>query len=176
MRRRRFLLAALSATTALLAACSSSPGPLGDGGSLGEQCVPGPEGRPLTTGLYDLHNTGTSPVTVQSVSLGSPHGLKITTKAWVMPIFHDVKTGNWDVVGVGVPYPPTTWPEWSNREPAIGAVILPGQDLNLVFGMTRTSASDGTSAGPVILYTVNRGTYTLHEQTGLMVAARKSCF
>jgi hypothetical protein len=66
--------------------------------------------------------------------------LKITTKAWLMPIYHDVKEGNWDVAGVAFPYPPTKWPEWSHRQSAIGAVIRPGQDLNLIFGMTRTWA------------------------------------
>jgi hypothetical protein len=29
-------------------------------------------------GIYDLENSSSSPVTVQSVSLGSPHGLTMT--------------------------------------------------------------------------------------------------
>ncbi len=51
--------------TALLAACSSAPGPLGDGGTAGNQCMTFPQGKPVTTGLYDLHNSGTSPVTIK---------------------------------------------------------------------------------------------------------------
>jgi hypothetical protein len=101
--------------------------------------------------------------------------LKITTKAWLMPIYHDVKEGNWDVAGVAFPYPPTKWPEWSHRQSAIGAVIRPGQDLNLIFGMTRTWARDGWSGGPVVTYAGNGGSYTLQEQTGLVLGAKKSC-
>jgi hypothetical protein len=169
------LMATLSATLLLGAACSSTPPPLGDGGTPGEQCVPGVEGNALTTGLYDLHNTGTSPATVVSVSLGSARGLKITSKPWLMPIFHDPKNGNWDVIGVGASYPPATWPEWPRRQSAIGAVIRPGQDLNLVFAMVRTWARAGRSAGPVVVYTADGNTYTLRERTGLMVAAGDSC-
>src|SRR4029077_1536967 len=49
---QRVLLGALSATTALLAACSSSQGPLGNGGTQGQQCFPGRQGQPVTLGLY----------------------------------------------------------------------------------------------------------------------------
>jgi len=64
-------------------------------------------GRPVTTGLYELDNTSATPVTVQSVSLSSPQGLHMT-KSWLVPIFHDPKTGNWVDIGVGDAYPPTT--------------------------------------------------------------------
>jgi hypothetical protein len=166
------LLGALSATTALLAACSSSlPPPLGDGGIPGVQCVTARESQPTTNGLYDMENSGTSPVTVQSISLGSPHGLTMT-RAWLVPILF-TKSGGFTLIGVGLPYPPTTSEEWSERQPAKGAVIGPGQDLNLVFGLIRTTTKDGTSAGPVIVYTANGNSYTLQEQTDLIVS--KNC-
>jgi hypothetical protein len=169
------VLGVLSATAALLAACSTGPGPLGDGGSQGTQCTPWREGVPVAMGFYDLENSGTSPVKVQSVSLGSPHGLKITSKAWLMPIYHDIKEGNWHVAGVVFRYPPTKWPEWSHREAARGAVMRPGQDLNLIFAMTRTWTRDGRSDGPVVTYLANGGSYTLQERTGLILAAKNSC-
>jgi hypothetical protein len=163
------LLGALSAT-ALLAACSSGPGPLGDGGTDGQQCMSFPKGQPVTTGLYDLTNNGSSPVTIQSVRLPGVGGLTMT-KTWLVPIYHDPKNGNWVDVGVGVAYPPVTAPEWIHRKPAIGGVIKPGQDLNLVFGLTRTTAKDGTSNGPAITYTAGGSSYTVSEKTSLVVSA-----
>jgi hypothetical protein len=172
--RARLLLGALSAAMALLAGCSRSAGPLGNGGTNGQQCIAYTEGQPVTAGLYELHNTDTSPVTVQNVSLpSSVHGLRMT-KAWLVPIYRDPKSGDWVDVGVGAPYPPTSAPEWAKRRPAVGAVIEPGQNLNLVFGLTRTSARVGRSAGPAIDYTVGGASYTLREAVSLIVAGR--CF
>lgn len=171
------LLGALSAVTALLtAACSSSPGPspLGDGGTPGTQCTRQSGGQPVTLGLYTLDNRSTLPVVISSVSLPkSARGLRMT-KAWLVPIYHDLKNGDWDVIGVGWPYPPTTQPNWPRRRPAPGAVIKPGQDLNLVFGLIRTTNSAGRSPGPEVTYTAKGNIYTLSEQTGLVVAAK--CF
>jgi hypothetical protein len=165
------LLGALS-VTALLAACSSSssPGPLGDGGVAGVQCMSYAQGQPVTTGLYDLDNTGTSSVTIQSVVLPSARDLRMT-KAWLVPIYHDPRTGNFVDVGVGAPYPPTTAPQWPDRRPAIGGVIRPGKTLNLVFGLTRTTAASGKSAGPAITYTTGSSTWTVREATSLIVTA-----
>jgi hypothetical protein len=159
-------------TAALLAACSSSPPPLGNGGTAGQQCMTYRQGEPVTTGLYDLDNAGTPPVTVQSVALpSSAHGLRMTM-SWLVPIYHDPKNGDFDDVGVGFPYPPTTAPEWGRRRPAAGGVIKPGQTFNLVFGLTRTSARAGRSGGPVITYTAGGNSYTLSEVTSLVVAGK----
>jgi hypothetical protein len=167
------MLGALSATAALLPACSSSPGPLGTGGTPGQTCMPWRQGQPVTVGLYDLDNSDTSPVTVKSITLPSAHGLTMT-KAWLVPIYHDPKNGNYVVLGVGAAYPPTTAPEWRHREPAVGAVIHPHQDLNIVFGLIRTSARNGRSDGPATTYTAGGSTWTVKEQVSLVVAAR-SC-
>ena len=167
------LLGALSATAALLAACSSSPGPLGNGGTPGQQCFPGRQGEPVTLGLYTLQNNGTSAATINSVRLPSDaRGLKMT-KAWVVPIYHDPKTGNLELIGVGWPYPPTSQPTWPQRSPAAGAIVKPGQDLNLVFGLIRTTGGNGRSDGPVIVYTVNGSSYTIHEAVSLLLAAAR---
>jgi len=172
------LLGALSAAAALLAGCSSSASanrPLGDGGSPGQQCMQYPEGKPVSTGIYDLDNSGPSPVTITSITLPSSRRLRMT-KAWLAPIGR--QGGDYITIGAGYPYPPSFSPVaravWAQRRPLIGAVIKPGKDLNLVFGLTRTGSSAGRSAGPKITYTSGGNTYTVSEQTSLVVAAR--CF
>ena len=120
-----------------------------------------------------LDNTGTSPVTVTSVRLQSPHGLAMTT-AWLMPVYRSPR-GNWTYLGVVAGYPPTTWPEWPKRVPVPGAVIKPRQSLNLFFGLTRTGLKDGRTSGAVITYTASGNAYTLQEDYGFVITAKKSC-
>ena len=168
------LLGALS-VAALLAACSNSdPGPLGSGGVKGKQCSLGRIGVPITMGIYELHNTGTSAVTVKTVTLPSAHGLTMT-KAWLVPIGQTGGGGTLDV-GAGWPYPPSftaiVRSVWAQRRPAVGnTTIKPGQDLNLVFGLTRTMGSVGKSDGPAITYAAAGSTYTVQEKTSLVVVA-----
>lgn len=165
------LLGALSAAAAQLAACSAGPGPLGTGGDGGLQCSAGAQGRPITMGIYTLDNSGTAPVTVTSVTLPAALGLAMT-KSWLVPIYHDPRNGNYVAIGVAADYPPIAKadtainPEWRNRVPAAGATIRPGQTLNLVFGLIRTTAKAGRSDGPLISYTADRNSYTVQEQTG----------
>jgi hypothetical protein len=102
------------------------------------------------------------------VSLPDAHGMAMT-EAWVEPLS---TTG--PQIGVGLAYPPVTYPLWSHRVPAAGAVIQPGQDLQLVFGVLRTTAADGSSAAPMVVYTVRRSTYTLRME-GSMTAAVTKC-
>jgi pyrroloquinoline quinone biosynthesis protein B len=54
---------------------------------------------------------------------------------------------------------------------AIGGVVGPHKTLNLVFGLARTSASDGRSDGPAITYTAGGNSYTIEEGITLLVAA-----
>ncbi len=134
--------------------------------------MPFAEGRPVTVGIFDLTNTGSSPVTIHGVRLGSPRGLTMT-EAWLVPIEHFATYVS--DVGAGAPFPPNDSPSgrwaWAHRRPAVGAVLRKHQDLNLVFGVIRTTARAGRSAGPVIVYSVSGGTYTVQEQTSLVVAA-----
>lgn len=176
MRRRPLLLllGALSTTAALLAAaCSSDPavGPLGGPGDPGTECFPAAQGRTVTDGFDSLQNTGKIPATVQKVTLTNPHGVTVTTKAWLVPIWHT--HGDYDVIGDGFPYPPVTWGTWKQRRPAIGGVIRPGQSLNLLFGIKRTARVGRT--GPTrIVYTAGGNTYTLTESTSTVMNPR-SC-
>jgi hypothetical protein len=163
---------------ALLASCSNGGiGPLGGGGTLGQQCILYRAGVPFANGFYDLHNTGTSLVTVTGVTVPSMHGLKVVSKYWLVPIYHDPKNGNWVVIGVGFPWPPiysaAVLSVWAKRKPAVGAVIRPGQDLNLVFAMMRTTQLRASSNGPSITYTAGGSSYTVSEQTSLVVAAAR---
>jgi hypothetical protein len=172
--RVRALLGALS-LTAFVAACSStasSGGPLGDGGVPGIQCMRFGQGRPVTTGIYDLTDHGTSPVTIKSVTLPGAHGLTMT-KPWLAPIHYNPKNGDYVDVGVGAPYPPSTseTPQWAQRRPAIGGIIGASKTLTLVFGLTRTTAKAGKSSGPVIAYTAGGTSYTVKERVSLIVAA-----
>jgi hypothetical protein len=66
-----------------------------------------------------------------------------------------------------------TSPLWAHRVPASGAVIEPGEDLNLVFGLLRTTAADGSSDGPMVVYTAGSSTYTLREKLSLALARTK---
>jgi hypothetical protein len=116
---------------------------------------------------------GTTPVTVTSVKLEAPRGVTMT-KAWLMP-FYKPPHGALSYVGAGEPYPPTSWHEWPNRQPIPGAVIKPGQGLNLFFGLTRTTAGPAWIDGPVITYTANRTSYTLQEQFGFQITGWPSC-
>lgn len=180
--RRLISLGALLVTAALLVGCAGAgPGPLGDGGDPGQQCMPQAQGQPTTVGLYDLDNNGSSPVALKSVRLGSPRGLTMTS-AWLTPIYHN--GAETVLVGVSWPWPPSLsrgsgsaavrW-AWVRRIPAVGAIIKPHQDLNLVFGLTRTIASNGYSGGPVVTYTANGNAYTVREATTLEITASKSC-
>lgn len=163
------MLGALPAVAALLVGCSGAggPPPLGNGGGEGRTCALAPQvGTPVLMGLFELVNHGTDPVTVRSVSLPAAHGMAMT-EAWLVP-----RDGGPNL-GVGFPYPPVTSRLWAHRVPASDAVIEPGEDLNLAFGMLRTTAADGSSDGPMIVYTSGRTTYALRERLSLALARTK---
>jgi hypothetical protein len=173
VRSRLVLLGALSATAALLAtACSSGSGtgPLGGGGDPGTQCFPAPGHGTTAQGWYSIQNSGKTAATVQSVRLVKPHGVAMTTKAWLMPVLQTGHGGE-ELYGAGFPYPPVGWAPWKHRRLAVGAVIRPGQTSNLIFGVART-ARKGTSAAPVVTYTAGGNTYTWQDATTFVMVPR----
>jgi len=93
------------------------------------------------------------------------------TKAWLMPLYKPPH-GSWTYVGAAYSYPPVHWPEWRHRQPIPGAIIKPGQMLNLFFGLTRTTAGPGRTGGPVITYSANWISYTLHDNFGIVIAQK----
>jgi hypothetical protein len=172
VRPRTLLLGALLVAAALLVGCSSSSdpgtnGPLGAGGVPGEQCEPAAIGQWDAMGIFDLHNTGHSPVTITGFTLPHLHALRVT-RQYLTPIGHAGKTE--ELIGTAR-WPPTVDGVWRHRFPLIAAVIKPGQDFNLVFGLTRTAAAPyGKSDGPKISYTSGGSRYTVSEQVTLSVA------
>ena len=102
-----------------------------------------------------------------SVSLPDAHGIAMT-EAWLVPV-----NASGPQLGVGLAYPPVTYALWPNRVPAVGGVIRPGQSLQLAFGVLRTTAADGRSDGPKIVYTDGHTTYVLHEKVSLAVSRTK---
>jgi len=77
--------------------------------------------------------------------------VKVVGGFWVVPIFHTTLIG-------AVDWPPTAR-AWALRKRAVGAVVKPGQTLNLVFGVARTTARTGRSDGPSIIYSAGGKTY-----------------
>lgn len=144
------------------AAAAAKYGPLGQLGR-GTLCAPDQPGHWLTLGLYPLENRGRSPIIIRSVRLPANANIRMT-KAWLVPIYNNPKNGVHNQVGVGIPYPPTGWPTWDMRQPAVGGVIRTGETIDLTFGVTRMSATAaGQSGGPVIAYTAGGRTYTVPE-------------
>jgi hypothetical protein len=164
----------LAAAAVLLAGCSSGSGsgPIASGGT-GSQCLAAGVGKLVTVGSYDLHNTGKSPAKITGIRLPHNHGLRVTS-AWLTPILTD-SNGDQDEIGVGYSWPPSfdklARKEWAQRVPLIGAVVKPGQDPNLSFGVARTGAR-GTADGPLVTYTSDGHTYTASFPFAIVVAAR----
>lgn len=175
------LLGALMVTAALLGTFSAGPGPLGKSGAGGEQCAPDQQGH-WETMAAEIENNGSSPVVILSVRLPADARNMRMTDAWIVPIYHDPKTGNFMLAGgEGFPYPPTEQlsPTWDQRTPAAGAVIRPGtgprEAVTLVFAVTRTSAATaGRSGPPVIVYSAGGTTYTAQQGFSMVLADKCS--
>jgi hypothetical protein len=147
--------------TLAAAACAGDPGtgPLGPAGNGGQQCIPAPLGVPRAMGDFTLHNTGTAPVSVNSVTLTDPRGLA-QGKPWLLPVIGEL---------VGTALWPPQGRAWARRIPADGAVLRPGQALNLVLEVRRTRNPSGTSQ-VTIDYAASGTTYSLTEGWSVQVA------
>jgi len=162
----------LTAVAVLLAGCSSDPGPgpIADGGT-GSQCLAAGLGKLVTVGSYDLDNKGKSPATVTGIRLPHLHGLRVTS-AWLTPILTD-SNGDQEEIGVGYSWPPSfdklVREEWARRVPLIGAVVKPGQDPNLSFGVARTGTHYGSAGGPLVTYTSDGHTFTANLPFSIVV-------
>jgi hypothetical protein len=174
-KKRRAWLLAPALAAALLAGCSSDPGPgpLGNGGDQSFWCMSGySRGQIAAAGIWDLDNGGKSPVTFTRFVLPATRRLRLATKAWLVPIAH---TGSETLlIGDGGTWPPhqdsIERSQWAKRVPLMGAVLRPGQDRNLVFGVTWTSGHYGSSAGPRVTYKSAGQTYTLSEHVRIAVS------
>src|ERR1700722_626845 len=135
----------------LLAGCgASAPPPLGNPANVdsGLQCTPG---KTLADGFYTLSDMSDQAVTVTKVLLIGGAGQKMTSPAYLMPIY--------DTALPGLDYWALRWPTWKDRK-RVPAVIAPHVTTNLVFAQTRTS-DHPKSATIQVSYPAGGNSYTL---------------
>jgi hypothetical protein len=140
---------------------AQAPPPLGNpaSGDRGLQCTPG---KTLADGFYTLQNMSDQTVTVTRVRLIGGAGQKMTSPAYLMPIY--------DTSLPGLAYWPLRWPTWKDRK-RVPATIAPHATTNLVFAQTRTS-DHPKSATVEVSYTAGGTSYTLTEVTRVLVAVK----
>ncbi len=154
--------AAVVVTVGVLASCSSGgPPPLGASATVssGLQCTPG---KTLADGFYTLQNMSDETVTVTGVRLIGGSGQKITSPAYLMPIYHTALPGldSW----------PLHWPTWKDRR-RVPATIAPHTMTNLVFAQTRTSDHPKPVTAQVS-YTAGGNNYTMTQSAQVLVAVK----
>lgn len=127
----------------------------------------------MAAGFWNLDNTGKSSVRITGITLPGTRDLRMVTKAFLVPIAYT--DGEYLQIGDGGRWPPsdgaTARGQWKRRVPLIGATLKPGQQRNLVIGVTWTAGPYGISDGPKITYTSAGQTYTVTEQLTLAISA-----
>ncbi|WP_213813686.1 hypothetical protein [Glaciihabitans sp. dw_435] len=160
MTRVRSLLAA-SAVALLLAGCAPTSTPtLTMGGSGISACLPGTSDDGFAE--VPLKNTGPDPIVLSGTSINSVMGAHLAS-TWIVAPSDDEDTISGLYAGT---YPPTDSPEWSERVPAAGATIPPGDTVLLAMRITRGAGVTGASAqGGSVSYTGSRGESLLAQST-----------
>ena len=161
-RRCRWIGGLAGGLALLVAGCGpSGPPPLGDpaNGDSGLQCTPG---KTLADGFYTLQNMSDQTVTVTGVRLVGGAGQKMTSPAYLMPIYGTAL--------LGLDYWPVRWPTWKDRK-RVPAAIAPHVTTNLVFAQTRTN-DHPDSATIQVSYTAGGSSYTMTEVTRVLVAVK----
>jgi hypothetical protein len=164
--------------TLLLAGCSA----LGGGstvGSLGtytpdaHQCSPMRGATSLIEGSNDLQNAGTDPVVITKVELVHAEGFTLSS-ARLGPIGHQGKHGTL-IMGVqpGGAEPAFQWMV-DESVPALGAVIRPGQDVNLLLFL-HAPHSNGSMMPPRVTYLENGNTRVWNGGETLTTVAGSKC-
>jgi hypothetical protein len=125
----------------------------------GLQCTPG---KTLADGFYTLQNMSDQTVTVTDVRLVGGAGQKMTSPAYLMPIYGTALPG--------LDYWPVRWPTWKDRK-RVPAAIAPHVTTNLVFAQTRTN-DHPESATIQVSYTAGGSSYTMTEVTRVLVAVK----
>lgn len=166
-------------TGALLASCASTintepvnTGPLGDGGTPGEECVPVDAKSPSAViGIDALQNTSNETVTIDSVILAYPKQLKLTSVLLVPIAQHNL-------IGVALTYPPPQGPEpgvmWDQRRPAPGTTIAPGSLTENLVAMVTAEATTAQAAGLIVSYHNTGHRYILHTATRIRLQVSPS--
>jgi len=160
IRAAAVMLGALLVTAALVGTFSPSTGPLGKSGAGGEECAPDQPGHWVAV-ADAVENFGSTPVMILSVRPPADARNVRMSRAWIVPIYHDPKTGNFELAEPGVP-------TWNQRQPAVGAVIRPAKGpaeaVTLEYGVMRTTtATAGRSDPPVITYKADGTTFAVQQ-------------
>lgn len=165
---RRTLVTVIAAVAAFCAAGVVEDGPLGgSGGEVGQRS---PDGGPVTIS-YPLPNLGPEAVRIDHVRLLDSDGMTLAG-AHVVP-------GRFVVGG---PYPPELsndpWgylrPAWRRQVAAVGAVVPPGDDYDLVVGL-QPSHSRSSIGGVEIAYTEGGRSYRLASRMGVRICVGPRC-
>ena len=169
------LIGCVAATAAGCTATVVSGGPLSGGSEQGTECGPVPHGGVLSYGGTALEYSGTGPADVTSVTLASPHDLRLLA-AWVLPV-----TGEASLYGVRAGWPPApglpAGTGWAQRQPADGARI-PGpastRTVSLLL-VVKPSGTVGTAAGILVSYRAGGQDYQFQTQIQLVVENGGNC-
>lgn len=162
---------ALTLIPLLATSCSSNSaiqegGPLATSG-VSTTCLPLSEDGIATFGLEVLANTGAVAVILSAVSADEASELRVQ-EASIVPIVDQT------LVGTQLTFPPVLEPSrWEQRIPAIGAVIQPGESVNLVVGVQRLSGEAGTTDGLDVSYSVGNDSFIRRSENRLEL--RESC-
>lgn len=175
--RRRIAcwVASLSLTCAIICACSSGPargGPLEIGGAQAIQCVPSDNGQEVTIGVGVIRNDSDRPWSLGSVRLIEPSNLELRH-------VHFVPIKDRTLIGVALSWPPPSVLEddstWSERRIPEQAEIAPGEELNLVVGVTPTRNVDASAEGLRVAYSNGHDEYVDSTTTAIRVPAEGPC-
>jgi hypothetical protein len=131
----------IAVAAATMTGCQAvESGPLQWGGDEVTVCMPVTKGNQTVAGDV-IAAPDDSSVEITSVDLAESEGTKIVG-SYILPII--------DMTTIGVSkYPPVSSVAWGERQDAVGFVLQPGVDMNLVVVLERT----GSDPGEVLSFT-----------------------
>jgi len=143
-------------------------GPLGSPGPGHDTlCTPSPKGVAYI-GLTPLENTGTRPLTLDSVQLVQAHDLRLSA-AFLVPFIGNQSFGQFNAP------PPSSDPAWAQRVPLNGAVVSARSERNLVL-VVATKKGRGSALDTEIMYRDALGhRYHFFTQLTLVVDRASRC-
>jgi hypothetical protein len=140
------------------------------------QCIPAPNGKPVTFGLIVLDNTGSSAARIRKVTLGGSVGLQaLEAKAMLL---HPAQT----LIGGASDYPPGQAEltqfglDWSTVHDAIGFEVPSGTKANLLIELqVDPGVKEGTASSTQTEYSVGKKTYVAKTTLSNRVVRSASC-
>jgi hypothetical protein len=146
-------------------AASPLEGPLGPPGDPSTVCLSSRLGHAVTIGLQNFTDGGHDAVTIDRVTLGAAHGLKLAGA--------DAVPGRY-TVGVWNDFPPLARQllkgvQWEKRRPPAGTSVQPGGWANVVAGVDPTREAEDSSTGIVLWYHDGSQHYELRTNVRILV-------